>query len=110
MNWKIKVSGLNRIPIARTIASVPNLFDAGSDEHDVYAAYTQLIDDQEPVNDQSANTTTRRQVVRTKDIFPFNARLLTTPFFLHKRSFTRLSTRTRVLTARQGCNNDNTKA
>lgn len=34
--------------------TITNLFDAGSDEHDVHATYSQLVDDQEPVNDKPA--------------------------------------------------------
>lgn len=30
---------------------VTNLFNVGSDEHDVHAAYAQLVDDQEPIDD-----------------------------------------------------------
>lgn len=34
---------------------ITNLFDAGSDEHNVYTTYSQLIDDQEPINDKPAH-------------------------------------------------------
>lgn len=35
---------------------ITNLFDAGSDEHNVYTTYSQLIDDQEPINNKPVHT------------------------------------------------------
>lgn len=37
---------------------ITNLFDAGPDEHDVHATYSQLVDDQKPVNDNPAHKQT----------------------------------------------------
>lgn len=51
-----------RYPITITgfrASFIVHLFDAGSDEHDVHATYAQLVDDQEPVDDQPAEENNR---------------------------------------------------